>query len=164
LAATATGHIGVIGTLATVRSGSYERAITERDPGSVVTTLACPILVPLAEEGWTDDEVAAAVARRYLGALFARDREIDTLVLGCTHYPLLTNVLARTARDLASRAVRVVDSATAMADAAERTLGSTRPGETRGALHCYVTDASRLDELGPRFLGEALSGFELVDL
>lgn len=164
LAASATKHIGVIGTLATVRSGSYERAITERDPDAVVSALACPILVPLAEEGWTDDEVAEAVARRYLGALFARDREIDTLVLGCTHYPLLTNVLTRTANELASRTVRVVDSATAMASAAETTLGRRLPSEARGALHCFVTDASRLDELGPRFLGESLSGFDLVDL
>jgi len=164
LAASVTKHIGVIGTLATVRSGSYEQAIADRDSESVVTALACPILVPLAEEGWTDDEVARAVALRYLGALFERDREIDTLVLGCTHYPLLAAVLARTANELASRTVRVVDSATAMAHVAERTLGGERPAQPRGTLHCYVTDASRLDELGPRFLGEPLSGFELVDL
>lgn len=164
LAASRTKHVGVIGTLATVRSGSYEKAIAARDPASEVTALACPILVPLAEEGWVDDEVAAAVARRYLGALFGRDPDIDTLVLGCTHYPLLTDVLSRTAREIAGRAVRVVDSATAMADAAKRTLGHARPADPRGSLHCYVTDASRLDELGPRFLGETLSGFELVDL
>src|SRR5258705_9883071 len=90
LAASANRHIGVIGTLGTVRSGAYERAIHARDPDAIVDSLACPLLVPLAEEGWTDDDIARAVARRYLAALFgAPAKAIDTLVLGCTHYPLL---------------------------------------------------------------------------
>jgi len=164
LAASQSGHIAVIGTLATVRSGSYEKAISSRAPTATVTALACPILVPLAEEGWTEDVVAEAVAERYLGTLFGSDAAIDTLVLGCTHYPLLAAVLSRTACELAGRSVNVVDSATAMAEAARRALGSARPESPRGELHCFVTDASRLDELGPRFLGEPLSGFDLVDL
>src|SRR5512134_2803612 len=84
LAASKGRHIGVIGTLGTVRSGAYERAIHAHDPDAIVDSLACPLLVPLAEEGWTDDDVARAVARRYLVQLFGSpSRAIDTLVLGC---------------------------------------------------------------------------------
>ena len=168
LAGTRNGHIGVIGTLATVRSRAYVRAIGALDPRAQVTASACPLLVPLAEEGWTHDEIAELVARRYLSPLFAADPQIDTLVLGCTHYPLLRDVLSQVAQELVTHAVAVVDSATAMAEAARDVLGhggaaANRRSE-RGRLDCFATDTSRLDELAPRFLGEALSGFELVDL
>ena len=165
LAATKSGHIGVIGTLGTVRSSAYAKAIGARDPHAKLTALACPLLVPLAEEGWTDDEVAVLVARRYLAQLFAQDSQIDTLVLGCTHYPLLRDVLARVANEITGREIAVVDSASAMAEAAREALGSG-PNKRRdaGRLDCFATDTSRLDELAPRFLGEPLTGFELVDL
>ncbi|MCW5808197.1 MAG: glutamate racemase [Deltaproteobacteria bacterium] len=165
LAATRNGHIGVICTLATMRSGAYAQAIGARDAAAIPTTLACPLLVPLAEEGWTDDEIAALVARRYLTQLFERDRAIDTLVLGCTHYPLLREVLGRVACELAGRKVAIVDSASAMAEAAVDALGSNENQRTAaGRLDCFATDISRLDEVAPRFLGEPLTGFELVDL
>ena len=165
LAATQSHHIGVIGTLGTVRSNAYARAIEEREPRAKLTALACPLLVPLAEEGWVEDDIAAAVARRYLAQLFARDPAIDTLVLGCTHYPLLAGVLARVAAELAGRDVAIVDSAGAMAEAARDALGSKENRRAAaGRLDCFATDTSRLDELAPRFLGEALTGFELVDL
>ena len=165
LAATRNAHLGVIGTLATVRSSAYVKAIGARAPHATVTTAACPLLVPLAEEGWTDDDVARLVARRYLGPLFVADPQIDVLVLGCTHYPLLRDVLTRAAHELAHHDVAVVDSATAMAEAAREALGSGANLRTAaGRLDCFATDTSRLDELAPRFLGEPLSGFELVDL
>jgi glutamate racemase len=165
LAATKSAHIGVIGTLGTVRSGAYAKAITARNPDAKLTALACPLLVPLAEEGWTDDDVAMLVARRYLAQLFEQDRSIDTLVLGCTHYPLLRDVLTRVAHELAGREIAVVDSASAMAEAAREALGSGPNKRTQaGRLDCFATDTSRLDELAPRFLGEPLTGFELVDL
>jgi glutamate racemase len=178
LAATNNGHIGVIGTLATIRSGAYATAIAARDPNAKLTALACPLFVPLAEEGWTHDDVAALVARRYLVQLFEQDRTIDTLVLGCTHYPLLAEVLGTVAREIAGHDVAVVDSAGAMAEAARDALGASPPvGQSppgalsgpnkrtqAGRLDCFVTDTSRLDELAPRFLGEPLTGFELVDL
>jgi glutamate racemase len=165
LAATKTGHLAVIGTLATVRSSAYAKAITARNPSAKLTALACPLLVPLAEEGWIDDEVAALVARRYLVQLFAHDREIDTLVLGCTHYPLLRDVLQRVANEITGREIAVVDSASAMAEAAREALGSGPNKRTQaGRLDCFATDTSRLDELAPRFLGEPITGFELVDL
>jgi glutamate racemase len=166
LAATRSGDIGVIGTLGTVRAGAYERAIAARRPDARVRTMACPMLVPLAEEGWVDDEIAAIAARRYLTQLFAKDPAIDTLVLGCTHYPLLRGVLARTAAEVTGRDVAIVDSASAMAEAARDALGLG--GDNRrgvpGRLDCFATDTSRLDELAPRFLGERPTGFELVDL
>jgi glutamate racemase len=166
VAATRGGHVGVIGTLATVRSRAYVAAIAALDPAIQVATAACPLLVPLAEEGWTDDDIARLVARRYLAPLFAAAPQIDTLVLGCTHYPLLRDVLGRVARELAVHDVVVVDSASAMAEAARDVLGAggdNRRGEP-GRLDCYATDTSRLDELAPRFLGEPPTGFELVDL
>lgn len=165
LGATRNGHLAVIGTLGTIRSSAYAKAIAARDPSAKLTALACPLLVPLAEEGWTDDEVAVLVARRYLAQVFAADPEIDTLVLGCTHYPLLKDVLARVARELTGREIAVVDSASAMAEAAREALGtSANRRSAAGRLDCFATDTSRLDELAPRFLGEPLTGFELVDL
>jgi glutamate racemase len=165
LRTTQNDHIGVICTLATLRSSAYVKAIAAHDARARVTAAACPLLVPLAEEGWTDDEVAELVARRYLTPLFRTDPQIDTLVLGCTHYPLLRDVLTRIARELAGHDVAMVDSATAMAEAARDALGSgaNRRGEP-GRLDCFATDTSRLDELAPRFLGEPLTGFDLVDL
>jgi glutamate racemase len=164
LAASERRRIGVIGTLATVASGAYGRAIAALAPDARVTTLACPLLVPLAEEGWTDDDIARAVAHRYLARLFEQDPGIDTLVLGCTHYPLLAAVLGHTARDLAGRVIAVVDSATAMATAARARLGQDPRPHGQGGLHCFATDTSRLEELAPRFLGEPLASFSLVDL
>ncbi len=166
LLATRAGHIGVIGTLGTVRSGAYATAIAARAPNVKLTALACPLLVPVAEEGWIDDEIAVLIARKYLAQLFASDPAIDTLVLGCTHYPLLRGVIARVANELAGHEVAVVDSASAMAIAARDELGAPQPNrrEIAGRLDCFATDTSRLDELAPRFLGEELTGFELVDL
>lgn len=165
LAATRNGHLGVIGTLGTIRSNAYAKAIAVHQPNAKLSALACPLLVPLAEEGWTDDEIAMLVARRYLVQLFAQDPLIDTLVLGCTHYPLLKDVITRVATELAAHPVAVVDSASAMAEAAKEQLGSgANRRSTAGRLDCFATDTSRLDELAPRFLGEPLTGFELVDL
>jgi glutamate racemase len=171
LAATSSGRIGVIGTLGTVRSGAYASAIAARDPRAKLSALACPLLVPLAEEGWVDDEVAALVARRYLAQLFAADPHIDTLVLGCTHYPLLRDVIARVLRELVTHDVVIVDSASAMAAQAAaasvlmpQPTGVENQRARAGRLDCYATDTSRLDELAPRFLGEPITKFELVDL
>jgi glutamate racemase len=164
LAASRNRHIGVIGTLATIGSNAYPRTIRALAPTAVVTAVACPLLVPLAEEGWTDDDIARAVAQRYLARLFAQDPAIDTLVLGCTHYPLLAGVLAETAAALAGHEVAIVDSASVMAAAARARLSALAPADRKGRLHCFATDTSRLEELVPRFLGEVPASFELVDL
>ena len=167
-AASKSGHIGVIGTLGTVRSGAYEAALRSLNHGATVTGQACGLLVPLAEEGWTDDDIAYRVAHRYLSELALKDHQIDTLVLGCTHYPLLTAVLAQAAENIFAHRVQLVDSASAMARTTRDVLqarGELRPEDGRvGRLRCFVTDASRLDELAPRFLGEPLASYETADL
>jgi glutamate racemase len=165
-AATRSGHIGVIGTLGAIRSRAYVTALHSLDAGMTITGHACPLLVPLAEEGWTDDDVAFAVATRYLRELAAQDPLIDTIVLGCTHYPLLTQVIARAVKPLFAKPVTLVDSATAMATAVSETLRARNElaAGKSGTLRCFVTDASRLDELAPRFLGSPLDGFDAVDL
>ncbi len=166
-AASRSGHIGVIGTLGTIRSGAYEKALRSLNHGAIVTGHACSLLVPLAEEGWTDGAEAALIARRYLSELAAKDPLIDTVVLGCTHYPLLVAVLAQAAASVFAHNVQLVDSASAMAQVARATLAgqaALREPTERGTLRCCVTDASRLEELAHRFLGEPLASYETVDL
>ncbi len=110
------GRIGVLATEATVRSDAYPRALLRLRPELEVLSRACPLFVPLVEEGWHDDEVAELVARRYLAPLL--DALVDTLVLGCTHYPLLAPVLAR----IAGPDITLVDSAQAVAESVAKGL------------------------------------------
>lgn len=137
LAATRNGHIGVIGTRATVRSGAYERALKSLQPDVRVTVQACPLLVPLIEEGWLESNVTDQVIARYLAPLIAEG--IDTLILGCTHYPLLRPAIGRALGD----SVRLVDSAENCAKAVrqlleENALRSDSGG--RGELSIGLTD------------------------
>lgn len=174
VAATRSGILGVIGTLATVRSGAYERAIAALEPRTVVHSLPCPLLVPIAEEGWThaDDPVSELVVRRYLTGLRAQAPELDTLVLGCTHYPLLARAIQQVADELWRRPVRLVDSAQAMAEATAAELARCgllapprpAPAELGDRLTCFVTDEARVAEVGARFLGRDLGAVRLVDL
>lgn len=136
-AATRNGHIGVIGTRATIKSGAYEHAIRELKPQARVTARACPLLVPLIEEGWLQSEVTDTVLMQYLQPLL--DEEIDTLVLGCTHYPLLRPAIHRLLGD----DVTLVDSAENCAHAMRDLLireklnaSSNAPGE----LEITLTD------------------------
>ncbi|MCJ7855307.1 glutamate racemase [Lachnospiraceae bacterium NSJ-143] len=103
--ATQNNNIGVIATAATVRSGAYKREILNINNGSNVSSRACPLFVPLAEEGWSDEEVTYLTAKKYLSGLI--EKNIDTLVLGCTHYPLLRNCIQRTFGE----SVRLIDPA-----------------------------------------------------
>jgi glutamate racemase len=169
-AATRSGVVGVIGTLGTVQSGAYGRALARLAPQVRVVSRACPLLVPLAEEGWTENEVAVAVARRYLTPLLADAPDLDVLLLGCTHYPLLRETLAEVVNDLAGHPVAVVDSAHTMATAAREELsrrGLLRPVPSdgrRGALDVRVTDDARIAEVGSRALGEPIAVVHRVDL
>jgi len=150
LRATRGGRIGVIGTEATIASGAYTRALRTRNPAVEVFTRACPLFVPLAEEGWTEGAVARAVAETYLASL-ARSG-IDTLILGCTHYPLLKPLIA----EVMGPAVTLVDSAEETArEVAERLAaeGAARPAGP-GSASFFVTDApDRFVRIGQRFLG-----------
>src|SRR6266550_562062 len=139
LAVSRNRHIGVIGTRATIRSGAYEKALRAADGNVRVSSRACPLLVPLIEEGLLNDAVTDQVIIRYLQPLLADG--IDTLVLGCTHYPLLTNAIARAVR----RQIVLVDSAQNCARAVEEMLDrqSLRAAAPwHGELNVALTDAA----------------------
>jgi glutamate racemase len=139
LQATRNRHIGVIGTRATIRSGAYEKTLRAAASNVRVSSRACPLLVPLIEEGLLDDDVTDRMIMRYLEPMLADG--IDTLVLGCTHYPLLTDAIAR----MLKRQVMLVDSAQNCARAVEETLDKQSLQATppiRGELQVALTDAA----------------------
>ena len=160
--ASSTGRIGVIGTRGTISSRAYNAVIHSHRPDALVFEQACPLFVPLVEEGWTDDEVTRLAAERYLGPLL--EQGIDTLVLACTHYPLLKPLLAR----VVGEDVRLIDSAESTAAALERLLISEDLTNTSGgsaAARYYVTDeAARFDLLARRLLGEEVEHLEMVSV
>jgi glutamate racemase len=180
-AAASAGRVGVIATEATVRSDAYPRALRRLRPELEISSRACPLFVPLVEEGWHDDPITEQVASRYLAPLLAGG--IDTLVLGCTHYPLLAPVLAR----VAGPDVRLVDSAEAVAEAVAAGLaarglahaeGPADPAPASGAtgasgaadraqagLRVCVTDAGQgFQTLARRILGAPELGLEWVEV
>ena len=163
-------RIGVIATESTVQSGAYTKAIEKADPHALVIERACPLFVPLAEEGWADVEVTRTIAETYLNDLRSK---IDALVLGCTHYPILRSVI----QDTVSEQIELIDSGEATAAEVklllkEKTLARLTPGT--GALerrlcddldHFYVTDAAeRFAKVAERFLGSAPSVLEAVEV
>lgn len=146
-------RIGVIGTKATVASGAYEAAIHALDPRASVWQQACPLFVPLVEEGWTDTAVTRSIARTYLTPLLKR--RVEALVLGCTHYPLLKKTLAA----VAGPRVALIDSAEETAKDVEAALsrrGLLSASTRRGRMVSLVTDhPEAFSRLGARFLGRA---------
>jgi glutamate racemase len=159
VAASTRGHIGVIGTVGTIKSGAYERAIRALNPDIRVTARACPLFVPLVEEGWTEHEAARLIAQEYLAPLIAED--IDTLVLGCTHYPLLKPLL----REVLGPDVRLIDSAEETAAETARSLAAGGLCAPSGAEPSYRFVASddplQFLQLGQRFLGGTMEGVEI---
>ena len=155
-ASTQCGKVGVIGTLGTVESGAYHRAIHEINPSLTVFGEPCPLLVPLAEEGWVDHSVTHQVARHYLTELRLCSGDLDTIVLGCTHYPLLRETLSREAEEIFGHPVSLIDSADAVsADVAEdlQRRGLRREGGAPGSIEFFFTDVSRFSEVAARFMG-----------
>lgn len=154
------GRIGVLGTRGTVASGAYQEAIRRLRPDATVEGAACPLFVPLVEEGWTENEVARLTAGHYLEPLLAR--EVDTLVLGCTHYPHLRTLLRR----VAGEEVELVEPARATArETAERLeeLGRLAPGDAPATRRYFVTDdAERFRSLAAAWLGEEIEHLEQV--
>jgi glutamate racemase len=163
-------RIGVIATESTVQSGAYTQAIKKADESALVIERACPLFVPLAEEGWADNEVARTIAATYLGDLRSK---IDTLVLGCTHYPILREVIQQTVGE----EVKLIDSGEAIALEIKSLLkekGLARTTPPTGALdrqlcddldHFYVTDAAeRFARVAERFLGTMPSRLEAVEV
>ena len=158
-ALTRTGRVGVVGTEGTIKSNAYARALKSFREDVEVASVACPLFVPLAEEGWADHEIARLAAAEYLTPI----REgIDTLVLGCTHYPLLKKTLHTVLGD----GVELVDSAEETARTVVEQIGVLRredngPGTTR----FFVTDVpTRFERVGGAFLGNPLAGVKQVSI
>lgn len=162
VAASGARRIGVVATAGTIRSEAYERTIRELAPGAHIVSRACPLFVPLVEEGWTEHEAARVVAREYLGPFAGGG--VDALVLGCTHYPHLARVIQETV----GPAVRLVDSAVETAEELAHVL------ETRALLaapnaeprHRFVAsdDPRQFLRLGARFLGAPIENVEVRTL
>ena len=166
-----TKKVGVIATEATVQSGAYTQAIKEFDSACQIIEQACPLFVALAEEGWAETNVARAVAQAYLREIKASN--ITTLVLGCTHYPILRRVI----KEVVGENVRLIDSGEATAVEVEKFLiraSLARIGEEKSTRerrlcddldHFYVTDAAaRFSRVAERFLGSAPASLEAVEV
>lgn len=152
--ATSSRRIGIIGTVATVSSNAYSHAIRQMDREIQVFARACPLFVPLAEEGWIDHAVTMLVAKEYLFPL--KLDKIDTLILGCTHYPILRSAIARAL----DNGVTLIDSGEAAAAEVERVLDAhnlRNRSDQRPNLQFYVSDLpAKFTEVGERFLGQKL--------
>lgn len=160
--ATTRGEIGVIGTAGTIRSGAYERAIRELSPDARIDVQPCPLFVPLVEEGWGSSEAARLVAAEYLQPL--QQSRIDTLVLGCTHYPLLKPLLGK----VLGPDVKLIDSAAETAAETRRVLEDADLLAPSGNVpsHRFVAsdDPRQFLALGQRFLGNAIEQVEIRTL
>jgi glutamate racemase len=155
-----TKNVGVIGTPATIASNAYERAIHRYNPDIRIVSRACPLFVPLIEEGWLDHQVTRLTAREYLSPMLTDN--IDTLVLGCTHYPLIKELL----QEVVGNDIRLVDSAEAMAEMAATLLREknlANPERMPPDYKFYVTDVPyRFQAIGERFLGRQLFPVQLI--
>jgi glutamate racemase len=168
VSASRSGRIAVIATESTVRQGAYQRAITARRPDAITISQACPLFVSLAEEGWISGPIVAAIAHRYLDHAFAglpNPERPDTLVLGCTHFPVLTDAL----REVIGADVTIVDSAQTTAVLLEQQLrkAGLLSRSATGSLRLLATDSrERFARVGAVFLGETIGAddVQLVDL
>lgn len=157
----ATKKIGIIGTQATVASGTYDRVLRELGFRGEIIGRACPLFVPLVEEGWLDRKITYLAAEEYLTPLL-RDK-IDVLILGCTHFPLLKDVIGQV-----MRGVELVDPAVETASAVQELLAEKKMLKTsdrNGDLSIYLSDLSpNFKEIGQRFLGEPLVDVAVVKM
>ena len=160
-AASVRKRVGVIGTLGTIRSGAYDLAVRRKLPNAQVFAQACPLFVPLVEEGWANHPATRLVAEEYLAPLRAQD--VDVLVLGCTHYPLLRDLIGA----VMGPAVRLVDSAVETAREVRQVLQASGMLRTGASLPDYRFLASdsplRFREVGQLFVGELMEAVERVD-
>ena len=160
------GRVGVLGTARTIASGAYTRAVGALSTRLEVVGQAAPLLVPLVEEGWLAGDVPRLAVERYLAPLI--EAEVGTIVLGCTHYPLLKDVIEEAAARLAGRSVAVIDSAEATAESVEdlfRTRSLAGASRASGELELLVTDLpSSFTAVAERFLGEAARNVTQIDL
>lgn len=159
-------RIGVLGTLSTVASGAYPRAVRQLCPELAVEVQSAPLFVPLVEEGWLEGEIPRLVVERYLESLLRH--EVQVIVLGCTHYPLLKPMITQVAARLSPAPIAVVDGAEATALEVEGLLRQRQLSAAQrqaGGLQLLVTDLPRHFELSvARFLGSKAPNAELVDI
>jgi len=162
LEATRNRRIGVIGTKATIVSKSYETHFLKLNPEVQVFSHACPLFVPLAEEGWLSGDITKLIAEKYLNTL--KTHRIDTLILGCTHYPLLKSVIQKVLGD----GVTLIDSAEETSRAVEEKLVREKiqnPGNEKAEHQFFVSDIShQFRDVGERFLGQKFNHVQQVDL
>jgi glutamate racemase len=159
---TQNGKIGVIGTNSTITNKAYSKELLKLDNKLNIYEKACPLFVPLAEEGWTDHKATKLIAEEYLNEL--REQKIDTLVLGCTHYPILRDVIQEAIGDR----VKLIDSGSAASIEVEQHLigrGLKNSSNLLGSHEYYVSDVpNKFKEIAERFLGREISHVKKVDL
>lgn len=166
IAASKGDPVGVLATPGTITSGAYPRAVASLSTRTEVVGQAAPLFVALAEEGWIEGDVPRLVARRYLEPLFAAGAR--SIVLGCTHYPLLRSVIELESTALWGASIPIVDSASATAEEVAAFLderGQRAPRDGRGRLDILVTDVPKtFSNVAARFLGEEVESVRQVDL
>ena len=154
-------RIGVIGTTATIKSEAYNKKIEMQQPDTKVFGQPCPLLVPLVEEGWVDDEITRLTIRKYLSPLL--QEEIDTIILGCTHFPVIKHLI----QDEVGPEITLIDSGQETAKVVRKLLENMDIDEkshSTGTFQCFVSDIpDKFDEVGTRFLGKPVVNAERVD-
>ncbi len=156
---TTTKKIGVIATIATISSGAYEKAIQQKDINVEIISKACPLFVPFVEEGLINGSAINEIAKHYLTSFH---NKVDTLILGCTHYPLLKDIIFKNTEN-----INLIDSASSVAEVAHKVLKDNNLLSIEnklGVLDCYVTDLPmRFEELGNIFFGSDITNVQLVN-
>ena len=156
---TITKKIGVIGTISTISSGAYEKAIHQKDNRAEIISKACPLFVPFVEEGLINGSAINEIAKHYL---YSFNDKVDTLILGCTHYPLLKDIIFDNTEN-----INLIDSASSVAEVARKVLieyNLLSVEKKSGVLDCYVTDLPmRFEELGNIFFGSDITNVQLVN-
>ncbi len=156
---TTTKKIGVIGTIATISSGAYEKAIQKKDSRIEIISKACPLFVPFVEEGLINGSAINEIAKHYLSSF---NNRVDTLILGCTHYPLLKETIFDNTEN-----INLIDSASTVADVTYKILFNQNllnNAKNLGVFNCYVTDLPmRFEELGNIFFGSDITNVQLVN-
>lgn len=160
--ATSNGRIAVLGTRGTIRSNSYQKAISQLSPGAEVVPVACPLFVPLVEENYISFPAAQMIVREYLKPLSGK--EVDTVLLGCTHYPLLKDLIA----EALDKRIRILDSASSCAKWVAEILDENGLSNNESAVPEYTfyvsDDPDKFQELGKVFLGRSVEDVMLYDI
>ncbi|RPI72758.1 MAG: glutamate racemase, partial [Ignavibacteriales bacterium] len=155
-------RVGVIGTRTTINNGAYSKRLKSYDDSIEIYEKACPLFVPLAEEGWINHDATYKIAEEYLSEL--REKNIDTLVLGCTHYPILADVI----QEVIGKNVELIDSGVASAEVVKEELRKANllsDSKVKGRSEFYVSDIpNKFKEIAELFLGEPVNEVHKIDL